>query len=868
MKTDQRLTAMLAAAFILFGSLPAFAVKADPIAPSETRSEITEESPEDTFFPETSMESKEKTEIQEKETVEEHTLSELAAIPEENESEEDEFEKDESEIDKSETDESKIDESEIDESKKDESEINESKKDESETDESETDESETDESETDESETDESETDESETDESETDESETDESETDKSETDKSETDKSETDKPEEDNTTEDTSIPEASTKPEEEAEIPVEDIAKEQPQPETAAIPEKETEPDFPVPDEAPAFHAHIEHPYMGYTVVGTFTDFTPDIVRIDTLYSLDGENWQPVIGGDWNLSALGTDNKDWLYNLQNQYCVYNAYEPMKSFTTGEIDYFYLKLCITKKNGVSYETQPASIVRGGLQPVPEGTKSYAYFSSSILVRESVPSLPYRFRMYGKYQLTVPPDAKAEDISALLPDTLPVEIELTHGQNFREQGVINCPVTWKPLSLPRLSAGESITIPDAAEEILVPAGTLVSTPLGVFELKEPLSLDSPPFTDEVRLILNVSQNDRNLTGVLKKDIDGLKIALNQKPTGATSIDAYVLTEGESKWSALPGLSLLKDMNAQLSTESSGFSLVLRNNQEPYQSYLAAVEAETEPTPFFIGLKFKGGVYDDRQLILPWPDIYEELPDLPKVGLTEGNEGNAGAGNKGDGTESGQRPNLPQISNDSQEKQPQDTVPHPDGSHGQQQGGTVSRRDGSHEHRQAGAAPSPDNIQEEQQAATAPPAHTPESASVSPGNQAPASPNIPVPDSPSGSQKDTAVSGRRPDLPQTAPDTANTPSAGQEGGPKPDPVARAAADIKEEKGLPALSGEKSVIEPAAKKSGLLPFFLAAAVLSAGGCIGVSVRMAGGHGRVLHRITGKIRDLLHR
>lgn len=109
---------------------------------------------------------------------------------------------------------------------------------------------------------------------------------------------------------------------------------------PETTMEPEDET--DFPIPDEAPAFDARIEF-RMGYTVIGTFTDFTPDITLIQTLYSLDGKNWETGTE-DWNLFNLGTDDEYKFKGLQNQPCLFNAHEPLKSYIAGEIDRFYLK--------------------------------------------------------------------------------------------------------------------------------------------------------------------------------------------------------------------------------------------------------------------------------------------------------------------------------------------------------------------------------------------------------------------------------------------------------------------------------------------------------------------------------------------
>lgn len=618
-------------------------------------------------------------------------------------------------------------------------------------------------------------------------------------------------------------------------------------------AMPEDGT--DFPVPDEAPPFHARIEM-RMGYTVIGTFTDFTPDITLVQPLYSLDGVNWQASVRNhNWNLFDLGTDDEYRIHGLQNQTCLFNADEPLKSYIEGEIDRFYLKLRITKQNGLSYDTQPATIERGGLQPLPEGTERRAWFSSDIAVQESVPSSPYRYRQYGKYQITVSADATAEEIAALLPDTLPVEVQLANRSDFLAIGIVDCPVTWKPLSLPRLSAGESITITDAAEEILVPEGTLVSTPVGTFQLDAPLSLDTPPSTDEVSLVLNVCPEDGNPTGVLKRDIDGLKIALRQRPTGAASIQAYVLTEGESEWTKLSGLPLLKEMNAQPSTESSGFALVLRNDQNPYQSYLATLKEGTSPTPFYIGLEIEGGIYDGRQLILAWPDTYEQLPDLPKFNGAEGNEGNAGAGNKGDSTESGQRPNLPQTPDDNQEEQqpnppaepddnqeelhpdppaepddnqqeqPQNPTSNTDNDLGEQQNLTpgADNNHDNHGEQQQNMAPGPNNSHQEQQRSPAPDAN-----------------------SNHGEQRQSMPSDNSGQEPQTPPastsNAADAPVASQMSGL----ISAPAADRKEEKIVPALSDVETSIEHTTENDSRIPLLPAIAVIAAGGCIGAAIR----------------------
>lgn len=650
----------------------------------------------------------------------------------------------------------------------------------------------------------------------------------------------------------EETEDPEEETDAEEETEITGEEETAPLAEEEAGTPTEEETisTAGFPIPDEPPAFDAHIEYSYGGYQVIGTFTDFTPDITRIETLYSLDGKNWQTNPSFDWNLYGQ-------LEGLKNQPCLFATKEPLKSYLAGKADRIYVKLRITKENGLSYETQCATIERGGLQPIPEGTEYRASFSSDILASESVPGKPPQYRRrYGRYQLTVFADSTAEEISALLPDTLPVQVDLDHGADFIAIGVVDCPVTWKPLSLPPLSPGESATISDAAEEIIVPEGTLLSTPVGIFRLDRPVSLDNPPSTDEVRLVLNVTE-DRNPAGALREGTNGLEIAFHHNATGAASIEAYVMTEGESKWTPLPDVSLLEELN-QPSTANSGYALVLPGDQEPYRSYLADTAAGKTPVPFFIGLKIKGGIYDGRQLILAWPDIYDQLPELPEVGGAGGNEGNAGAANKDDSTETGQRPNLPQI---------QDNDP------GSQQEDPAQTSDDKTQSQTDPALWSENQIQNQQTdpaLAQTVPALIPETVPVA----MPESQNTSSADGPgesfSGQQSGPGYSfapEQRPDQPQQAPDTPGAPISSQEAGllPAPPVVLQAAAELIKEK-ITAHSPDmkKAVIEYAAEKDRLIPLLLTTSAVAAGGCIGVAICKTAGY-RLLRWVVGKIHNI---
>lgn len=417
--------------------------------------------------------------------------------------------------------------------------------------------------------------------------------------------------------------------------------------------------EPGFPELVEAPAFSARIEYSFQGYLLKGTFTEFPTDTACIQPMSSLDGENWQ-INGEEWDLRLLGTEDDNELKMLQNQICFYPTQEPFSSYLGGTLDRFYLKLRITRKNGMTYESRTAVIDRGSPQLLPDGVTPMAAFSPDMAVLKTCP-----FLYYGSYHLTVNENATAEKIAALLPDTIPVEIQLHAGKNFFTKGMVDCPVTWKPLSLPQLAAGESLTIADAAEEIVVPAGTMLTTPMGVFELDKPIGINQDGLNDEIRLDLNVIAENENPTGALSAERDGLSVAFYLKPTGATAIHAYTFSEGDSEWKEIGDLTLLKAVNAQPSTKNSGYAYLLKNGQEPYQSYLAAVAEGKEPVPFYIGITVEGGVYDGRQMILAWPNTYDLPLELPELSGAGGNEGNAGSGNSDNSTAGGQRQDLPQ-----------------------------------------------------------------------------------------------------------------------------------------------------------------------------------------------------------
>lgn len=409
---------------------------------------------------------------------------------------------------------------------------------------------------------------------------------------------------------------------------------------------------------EESPAFEAQVTWSGgNGYIVMGTFTKFTAGITNIQPMYSLDGQSYLPCEDIDWELQYNPKDAGE-LQKLQNQICLFSNMEPLKSYLDGTLDRFYLKLCITNENGINYETQAAVIDRGTVQPLPEEISAGLMFSSSMLVRKTDP-----FRFCGRYQITVSENSSPEEIASYLPDTVPVTVALQKDNRQFTECIIDCPVTWKPVGFASLTPGENVTIEDAAEPVIVPAGTQLRTPLGTFCLDEALDFSEPYVSDEIDLVLNVVEGDTAPSGALSAERDGLELAFDLKPTGASAIWVYTCTAYDTEWTQLPGSFPLDAIADQPSTQNSGYALILDNNTEPYRSYLAQKETG-DPAPFFVGVKIEGGVYDGKTLILPWPANYDLPLDLPKPGGSGGNENNAGSGDKNDSTDEGQRPDLP------------------------------------------------------------------------------------------------------------------------------------------------------------------------------------------------------------
>lgn len=407
--------------------------------------------------------------------------------------------------------------------------------------------------------------------------------------------------------------------------------------------------------PTVPPEFTARIETSGQGDVLVGHFSDWLTGTAKVTPMYSLDGETYEvicPEQPYDWNLDMLGTQDEQEQIKLYNQTCAHATVEPLKSYLAGRINSFYIKLQITLQDGVCYDTSPFRLVRGAAQPLPEDATIYAIFPATMRV-SGRPS-------YGQYQVTVPENVDGQGVYALLPDTVPVEIQITLPDTPYDPlvGYVETAVVWNTLPELSLTAGEPFTIVNAANSIIIPAGTQVQTSRGIYILPE-----KPVLNDEIRVVLNPVAENAKAEGSLRGSLAGnetenqlpLTLAFALKPSGATEIMAYSFEEGDADWTQLGDLLERRAVDTNQSKPLYGYVDLLQPEDTPYQRYL-----QGEISGFLIGLTIKGGVYDGETVTLPWPGEYDPPPRVPEIGGSGGNENNAGNGN-GDG---GQRPNPP------------------------------------------------------------------------------------------------------------------------------------------------------------------------------------------------------------
>ena len=437
-------------------------------------------------------------------------------------------------------------------------------------------------------------------------------------------------------------------------------------------------------IPETLPAFSAEFKwEKYASYSVVGHFQGFTPNIARIRCAYSWAGVTYQysdpTSLSALWDLSYMGDETVREF--LENQEVAERYAEPLVSFLDGDKNSFYLRLEITEEIGLvngdvqyaePYYSEPVFLSRNTEpESLPEHLAPRAAFGFDLSVSETDGTdygddwypdddweeLPTYTR--GQYRVTVRENATAEEIIALLPDTVPVRVRLwdTQTQEKYTFGDVSCPVVWdedklrEQLADGSLKAGEMLVLEDMAQPVVVSAGTQVETALGTYILRDPLPFKTRYDFGDITLVLHpveegavpqIALREFRFEESASDNEDPLSLAFWNKPSGATSIRAYARS-GETRWE-LGGLLDCRSVDHNQSHALYGYIELLEPNEEPYRSYLAG-----EIESFSIGIEIDGGVFDGQRIELPWPGDYEYPEEIFDPFDNEGQENNAGNG---------------------------------------------------------------------------------------------------------------------------------------------------------------------------------------------------------------------------
>lgn len=213
------------------------------------------------------------------------------------------------------------------------------------------------------------------------------------------------------------------------------------------------------PIPPTAPAFTAELVHRWEGWGLYGTLSEMTEDITAIVPCYSMDGEDYIPEEYNAWQLDSYDPD-------LLRQQCFGQIESPLKEFLAEEIDRFYVKLQITYEGGSIVLTEAVPFDRAGPAPLPAEYQVQAWYAVPI---RNISCEPPSIR--GQYHFTVPNTATPEELKALLPQTVPVELQIYRdGDPTRYEAVVDYAVQWQEVPPPSTNAevlAASVTPPEA-----------------------------------------------------------------------------------------------------------------------------------------------------------------------------------------------------------------------------------------------------------------------------------------------------------------------------------------------------------------------------------------------------------------
>ncbi|MEG1779260.1 MAG: hypothetical protein RR263_04100, partial [Oscillospiraceae bacterium] len=299
-----------------------------------------------------------------------------------------------------------------------------------------------------------------------------------------------------------------------------------------------EEIEPSEKTQDLLP-FTVELCQSFEGYSIKGTLKDISTDMVSIIPCYSFDGENYIPEEYNKWEIYT----------DMQTQQCFWESDIPLKEFLDKKENSIYFKLKITYEDNTVVWTQANSIVRDlTIKPLPDDYLVQAWYDSPIrIIKYSSPP-----EICGQYNFTVSDTATTEDLMALLPEQIPIELQISQSSQSISSEVVEYTAKWQ---------ANDIVLNDKTAEIATNEITLsdeITVYIGT-NLYRIQDVDSILFNaSELRATFNRISSDTPSEVLLSTDgFNGVKATLPLKPTSATSIIPEYSLDGGTNWIALP-----------------------------------------------------------------------------------------------------------------------------------------------------------------------------------------------------------------------------------------------------------------------------------------------------------------------
>lgn len=421
------------------------------------------------------------------------------------------------------------------------------------------------------------------------------------------------------------------------------------------------------PSPQELPGFSIKlIPFSGNGTQIRGYFSGYTSDMRDIQSYYSFDDLQYDPI-DPDIVWAPPSTLPEG---SVPSNTIAISTNSPLREYLAGEQDTFFIRLHYQTDSGAGVSqtakfTRPTQVV-----PLPEDMTLYALYPSSI-----------RTFYKAQYHLTLREGATVAGCRALLPDTLPIELQLMDAEgDLLAKTTVDCAVEWAlPESLPE----GDVAISAAVQSITPPGGMVLETVDALYAV-DTLPPPSIPLTLKIN---RVGSEDRATPalycaadGSNNYPADSLYLNLPLKPSGAQAILPSYSLDGGSTWTAMPDLlSYNEPVDAYPKNPDYRYALLFSPEQSPYREYLSG-----GLDGFLIQLDIVGGTFAGQSETAAWPLDYQYQPPSMDNGDngSGGNGGNIGSdqtdGNSGEN--GGQRPHLPVPQPESEELVPEQTLP--------------------------------------------------------------------------------------------------------------------------------------------------------------------------------------------